>query len=270
MRRLWYWSLVLTSIPVLAIQGWHLRRSAPRFAAAEGERTGIAFAQECGNDGDRQENDRQENELIHLLGLGDSIIAGVGAAQIQDSLTACVANEMAILSKKNIHWAAAGWSGATATELMQHWQQHRAEAKENALQTHIVLISVGVNDVTALHSTQRWRKDLNALLDKVRWIYPEALVCVLGLPDFSCFPLLPFPLNRVLAVRRKIFDQCAREVLSNKPRMIFVANEFKPGKSDFSADGYHPSEASYIVWAQQIVAVLSKCLALDKNTRANV
>ena len=253
MLRVKYWVLFCISFPVIAWQGWRLRRHAPRFPSASGDKPGKVI-------GRRDEGVDQSNIL--LLGLGDSIIAGVGAETTDQTLTAHLAKELAQLTQRSVEWRIAGWSGATAAEITQNWQSQSSSHSLDSNQKQFVLISVGVNNVTALHSTRRWREELIDLLSTVRDRYPQIQIILLGLPDFSCFPLLPRPLRHLLAVRRAVFDGIAKEYAEAQSDILFIENDLNPSPTDFADDGYHPSAESYVLWARHIVTVLDTTLSL--------
>ena len=74
---LWAFSLII--LPVLLWQGWRTRQSAVRLPDA------LPPTQGCFREGSAGPT---------ILGLGDSVIAGVGVERLDDALTACVAREL--------------------------------------------------------------------------------------------------------------------------------------------------------------------------------
>ncbi len=122
----------------------------------------------------------------------------------------------------------------------------------------LVLISVGVNDVTGLTFTRRWRRDLQRLLAGVRARWPEATILFAGLPPMGRFPLPPQPLSFSLGLRAGILDRIAREVISDWPGALHVPTRIDPQVHGFCPDGFHPSAESCTLWARELVALLAE------------
>ena len=90
MRRLLFWS----TLPLLLPQALWVRRRTPRFAAPAGAEGGRVEARGS-PDPSRAQGDATPIPPLRLVGLGDSIIAGVGATVAAECLTAQFAREVA-------------------------------------------------------------------------------------------------------------------------------------------------------------------------------
>lgn len=230
-----FWSL----LPFVAVQGLRLRRTAPRLAGAAGDSTGRIGS----------------GRTLRLLAIGDSIIAGVGAATLDRALIGCTARALVEAMDVAVEWEAHGRSGANSAavlaDLFPAMDLRPADA---------IVVSVGVNDVTALSSTRAWRSNLLALVTALRRHSPDAVIVVAGMPPLRSFPLIPEPLRRLIGLRGETLDAISRELLRDRPGVFHVTVKFDMREGSFCADGFHPSEQSYIEFGQAMAACIAENL----------
>jgi lysophospholipase L1-like esterase len=224
LRRLAFWS----SLPVSAAQGLWLRRTALRLPEASGARCGVAGA----------------GPGIYLLALGDSIIAGVGTGTMEHSLPVQFANALAASRACAVHWRAEGANGADIRDLRERIGGLPADCRAD-----LILISIGVNDVTGLSSVRHWRSQLEWLVNDIRNRWPQAGVVFAGLPPMGRFPLPPQPLRFTLGHRAATLDAEAADIIARQARMLHVPTGISPLEHGFCEDGFHPSAQSCAFWA---------------------
>lgn len=227
MKNLLFW----TAFPFLIPQALYVRRNAPRFAPAGGPQKGSV------GDGDE----------VHLLAIGDSIIAGVGATELSRALVGETANALAEYRGCRVSWRALGVSGYDSAKVLEHLVPELPDVTFD-----YVVVSVGVNDVTGLTTTRQWRRNLSRLLNTLHTRYPTARIALAGLPPLHGFPLLPQPLRAVFGLRARAFDEIAMEVVVADQNALHVPLDFDPDPTKFSPDGYHPSEESYVEFGQHM------------------
>jgi len=191
-----------------------------------------------------------------LLAIGDSIIAGVGADTVADALPGQVAEELARLLDCEIFWSAYGFIGATSSTVRQDLLPRLPSQPFDA-----IVLSVGVNDVTSLRTIRQWSEDLGCLLSELRAHYPDAVIALVGIPPMATFPLLPQPLRSVMGIRAKTLDDAAKAEASKRDKVLHVPIDIEPGPVTFSADGFHPSTASYRELGQGIAEAISPMLS---------
>ena len=97
MRRLVFWA----APPFVLPQAVRVRRNAPRFPAPEGPRSGSVGT----------------GRALRLLAIGDSIVVGVGAKTMEQSLVGRVASRLADRLPARIDWTAVGSIGATTAKV---------------------------------------------------------------------------------------------------------------------------------------------------------
>lgn len=186
------------------------------------------------------------------MALGDSIIAGIGAETCEETLAARLAGALAEQSGYAIEWRAVGESGYAIADLIEAIGKHPAGTRAD-----VVLISIGVNDVTGLRTTSRWRGRIETLADRLRSRFPVALVVFAGLPPMDRFPLPPQPLRYCLGLRARQFDELLATAVGSRDGMLHVRTEIDPARHGFCADGFHPSGETYRIWADELAALLA-------------
>ena len=240
-RNLLFW----IAFPFLIPQALYVRRRAPRSAPAVGPAEGVIG----------------EGEQIRLLAIGDSIIAGVGASTLSRALVGQTAVALAEARDCSVLWQALGQSGYNSKKILQDLVPQLPDDTFD-----YIIVSVGVNDITGLVSIRNWRRNLSLLLHSLQAHSPDALIAVAGMPPMHSFPLLPHPLRAAFGMRARVFDEIAREVLSEHDRSLHIPLDFDPDPSGFASDGYHPSEESYVEFGRKLAERLLDGMA--KNSVA--
>ena len=238
MRRFAFWTL----LPFVVPQALWVRKTAPRFADAAGPADG-AFG---------------SGSTRRLLAVGDSIIAGVGAATLSNALVGRTAAALAEQTACRVSWQALGQTGATSASLLRALPDRLPEGPVDYL-----IVSVGVNDLTRIETRQSFRQQLEQLLALLRERYPDARIAFAGLPPLGLFPLLPQPLRAVFGLRAQSFDLVMQEVLRTAPATVHVPVDFEFRPGAFSADGFHPSEESYVEFGASMAEGL---MSLDRQS----
>jgi lysophospholipase L1-like esterase len=250
MRSLLFWS----ALPFVMPQALWVRARAPRFAgpaaaaeglAAPGAAAGLRSGTPPGAPHTRSRS--ADSPPLRLLGLGDSLIEGVGVTRAEDCLTACCAREFADASGRAVAWQTVGRSGATSAGVL-----HKLAARLPPEPVDFFLVSAGVNDVTALRRRHEWRAHLDALVTRLARHSPDALAVFLGLPPLQRFPVLPSPLAQVLGLRARQLDAVLGAALGALPGARHFRFDFEARPEDFAPDGFHPSGESYARIAREI------------------
>ncbi len=220
-----FWGLFPFALPQAA---W-VRLTAPRFAPAAGPASGRVG----------------EGRPLRLLAVGDSVIAGVGAERVEEALVWGTSQMLANRLGRRVQWTARGRIGEKSRTLLKQLSSDSLESSYD-----VVIVSVGVNDITSMTSPAEWRGNVTALLQHIADRSPEAVIAVAGIPPLGAFPLLPQPLRFAAGQRGLAFDRELMRVVSEFSQALHVPVRFSPCASKFSADGFHPSPSSYSVFAE--------------------
>ena len=227
-------------LPVLLAQGKGVRRRTPRLPDAAGPTEGVV---------------RGGGEPLRLLVLGESTVAGIGAAAHERALTGRVAATLAERTGRAVRWRAAGRSGASAREavaLAAALPDERADA---------IVISLGVNDTLRFRPPALWARDVARLVDAVRARVGPAPVVLAPVPPMHVFPALPQPLRAVLGARARRLDAALARLATRLPATAHVALWVEPAPDLFCEDGFHPSEAGYAIIGERLGDELARMVA---------
>lgn len=224
-------------LPISLLQGIRLRRTATRLPPAPGPR------RSCEGRG----------KPLRLLAIGDSIVDGVGLESTAEILPVQFATVLARRHPLCVHWRLEGRNGVTVAQLLRALNSLRLASAPD-----IVLVSVGVNDVTGLTSRRRWREGLDHLLDRFRERWPDAFIILLGLPEMDRFPLLKGPLRLTLGWRAAMLDELCKRAVSGRGGMCHLACRIDPHRHAFCADGFHPAADTCKLWADGMLQHLGQ------------
>ncbi len=218
-------------MPIAVLQGlWVLQRT-PRLPSPAGcsGRIGIGLG-----------------APLRIVGLGDSIMAGIGVREQCDSLTATYARLLQERLQRDVEWHVHGHNGATSASVL-----HNLAPTVPAAQVY--LLSLGVNDVTWGVEADRFGRNLEELVRLLRRKSPSATILFGGMPPLDCCPVLPWPLNSILAKRAREFQQTAIEVAARHKRVLCFQFPSTMTADQFASDGFHPAENACRRWAEGLL-----------------
>ncbi len=225
-------------LPVLLAQGYWLRRKTPRLPDASGPLEGLV----CG-----------EGKPLKVIALGESTAAGVGARTHEVGLAGQFAAVLSRATKRPVEWSVLARTGINARktrlELVPELAGKRAD---------LIVIALGVNDTIEMLTARRWTADVAALITEVRAQVGEVTVVFSGVPPLDYFPALPEPLSFVLGARSAALERAAIRLASTLDAVVHVPFQIDKGQVGemFCADGFHPSETGYALWAEQLATAL--------------
>ena len=183
---------------------------------------------------------------LHLLGLGDSTIAGVGVDNPMNALTAQFAREVYGYTGRGLTWDALGQRGITAEELLQDYlpQIDRTQAPD------IVLVSIGANDAKNMVAPTRAATAIDVIVDRLHDDFPSASIIVSSLPAFHLFRSLPQPLRSVMAGNGQAIERRVRPRIEQRHYAMMLPPPPHYPAHFFAEDGFHPSAEGYGIWAE--------------------
>jgi len=190
--------------------------------------------------------------------IGDSVAAGVGVARGDDTVAGCLARLLArpgAAASWAIH-ARGGLDARGVTALLD-----RSPVTDDLMVADLVLLSVGVNDLTGGRSTAAWRSDLATLLDRLGTVASDADVVLLGLPPVATFPALPALLRDALGARAARLDVVGADVARTYGvRHLPLDAGLLRSEDAFAEDGFHPSASSHALLAGSVLALLDETM----------
>lgn len=210
----------------------------------------------------RQRTVRSGDSPVHVVWLGDSTSTGVGADTFTDSMAWRVAEG---LSDGPVVVTVLGRSGDQVHEVLD---EQLPELPDVLLPgaDHVVLVSIGANDVTALTRRPTFEQRYLELVDRIEAVVDgagvDARLVLVGIPDIGTAPRLLPPLRQVAGFRgaqldEEIADVARRRGLHHVELADRTSRTFSSDPDRyFSADEYHPSSDGHGVWADAVLASL--------------
>lgn len=187
-------------------------------------------------------------EGIRLTIVGDSLARGWGASAAKHDFASLVYADVRRRSPKTT-LRNLGIPGATTDEIATAEVPHIRDDD-----CSLVVIIAGANDVQKLYTPHHFRASYAELLQNVRARVPHGALVVMGLPDVSLAPLIPWILKPAESWLSKDADAsiaaAARENgAAFVPLYAFSHQEAYRWKSLLSGDGIHPNDEGYRIMA---------------------
>lgn len=214
--------------PLLLLQGLHVRRVTPRLPEPPGPRSGRSGA----------------GAPLRLLVAGDSAAAGVGAPSQDEALAGRLVAELS--TRYTVDWRLEAQTGYTTADA----HGHLAELPPDRVD--VVVLSLGVNDVTRSVGLARWLARQAALADLLQARFAPRAVLFTALPPMHLFPALPQPLRWYLGARARDFNHALADWLRRRQGCHLVSPDFQPDPTHIAGDGFHPGPAAYAAWAARV------------------
>lgn len=225
-----FWVTLGALSPVIAWQGKQVRRQTLRLPEAAGKREQL-------NDDDH----------FRVLIVGDSAAAGVGAEEQSDALLGQLVSR---LSKNHpVGFRLSANTGDSSADLLRKLQIDKASARPFDL----VVISIGVNDVTGFTSLARWGRLLRTIHAEIQQRFQPATILFTQVPPMHHFPALPQPLRWLLGWRARQLNSVLSETLDSE-HILHVSIPFDDAY--MAKDGFHPGPQGYAIWAEEVVRLL--------------
>jgi lysophospholipase L1-like esterase len=219
--------LVLLTLlsPLLWLQARHVRRTAPRMPEPPGHRAGTAGS----------------GSLVRLLVAGDSGAAGVGAASQEQALCGQLVQRLS--QHHTVQWCVLAVNGLDTPGLMQLLKDSPAE------QFDVVVLSMGANDATGLCAPLRWAQWQNGLAELIADRFNPHLLIHSAVPPMHACKALPQPLRWFMGRWAQQMNTTLQGQLADQDRRTLHWHPASTTSAGMAADGIHPSDAGYSVWA---------------------
>ena len=220
--------VTLALAPILFFQGRRVRLSTPRLPEPPGDRAGV----------------QGEGTLLRLLILGDSAAAGVGASHQSEALSGNLIAELS--ADYRLDWRLIAKTGATTQSTLKAREKLTDETFD------IVVLSLGVNDVTGQVALPTWLEQQRSLRSWCFNTLGAKLVISSGLPLMGQFPALPQPLRWYLGRRANQFDGALKRELDKVQSSEYSSLRFSSTPDLMASDGFHPGPEIYAEWAKRV------------------
>lgn len=224
---------MLPFAPFLYLQGQYVRRKIGLLPDAQGEKRGISG---------------KGDEIVKMLVIGESTVAGLGARTHEAALAGQFAHFLSAKIGKKIEWLVIGKNGVTAKRTIELLVPQIPSGEK----FDYIMLGVGGNDVLKLSSPRKWRRDALELLAIMRETFPKAVFFMTNAPAVHLSPVLPQPLKFILGNLSALHDKNSQEFMAQMEKVHYFhrPDEVTEG---FFADGIHPSEKGYTDWSRRMI-----------------
>jgi lysophospholipase L1-like esterase len=185
---------------------------------------------------------------IVYVALGDSTGAGVGARE--GGYVARIFNRL-VERRPGSKLSNLCVSGATTVDLVRS-QLDRGVA----LNPDLVTVGIGINDIGHGLTLEQFSKNYEEIISTLKE-KTHAQIVVTNIPDISTAPRIPGPMRSEYQRQIEQFSERLGEIAGRHGVTVFDVHtitkaELPSHPEYFSADGFHPSDAGYELWASSM------------------
>jgi lysophospholipase L1-like esterase len=193
---------------------------------------------------------------LHYVALGDSTGSGVGA---RDGGYVARLFKRVLKERPESQLTNLCVSGATTEDVISE-QLDRAIAAKPSL----ITLGIGINDIGHGVSLETFAENYERIVSRLR-SHPDTPLIITNIPDTSTAPRIPEMMRAEINRRIVVFNKKINEIAFRHGATVFdvysVTHEVLPDHPEyFSADGFHPSDAGYEVWAQAMWPTVGKTI----------
>jgi acyl-CoA thioesterase-1 len=212
----------------------------------------------CGNNSDANMSRANQPTVmpgpINYLALGDSTGAGVGARDGGYVLRLFKRLEQERPGSTLTNLCV---SGATTADLLRDQLDRGISSKPQ-----LITIGIGTNDVGHNVSVQRFAENYKTMLERLK-SETQAVIVISNIPDVSSSPRIPassrYEYQQMVKEFNRRIDQLADAYGIAVFDVYTITHEELPKHPEyFSADQFHPSDAGYQLWADEMWPILAK------------
>ena len=218
--------------PLLWLEGKYVRHVTPKLPEPPGPREGTTG----------------QGPLLRLLIAGDSAAAGVGAASQDDALSGRLVERLR--PHFTVEWRLLAINGLDSPGLVKLLEEAPAD------HFGVVVLSIGVNDVTSLRSPSQWLQWQDQLANVIQLRFKPQLLIHSAIPPMHGFTALPQPLRWFMGRWATEMNRRLDAQLSGKTERILHWPFQEAAAEGLAADGFHPGPVGYDIWAEGLSKVI--------------
>ena len=195
---------------------------------------------------------------VRYVALGDSTGAGIGARnggyvarvfkRIESMRSGSTLTNLCV-------------SGATSADVLNRQLERGVAAEPN-----LVTLGIGINDIGHGLELEEFAENYDAILKRLKE-GTRATIVVSNLPDISSAPRIPPTLRSEYQQRIIVFNRKLEEIANRHGVVVFdvfgiTHQELAQHPEYFSADGFHPSDPGYELWADQMWPTIARVIGV--------
>ncbi len=198
---------------------------------------------------------RTTGPLVYVA-LGDSTGAGIGA---RDGGYVARLHKRILERRPDSKLVNLCVSGATTEDVLRGQLDRGVAANPD-----LVTLGIGINDIGHGLTLEQFSKNYEEILSTLRQ-KTQAAIVVTNLPDISSAPRIPGSMRahyqqQIAQYSRRLEEIAARHSVTIFDVYAITTRELASHPEYFSADGFHPSDAGYEYWAEEMWPTLARVL----------
>jgi acyl-CoA thioesterase-1 len=198
---------------------------------------------------------------VYYVALGDSTGAGVGAREggyVARLFRRILTHQP---ESKLTNYCV---SGATTSDVLREQLDPGISAKPN-----LVTLGIGINDIGHGVSIEEFSRNYEQILTKLE-SNTQATIVVTNIPDISSAPRIPPAVSAEYHQFIVEFNRTLQDIASKHQVVVVdvytITHEQLPLHPEyFSADGFHPSDKGYELWAEQMWPMVAQSIGLTSD-----
>lgn len=214
--------------PIFWMQGKYVRRVTPRMPEPVGPRSGTVG----------------KGPLLRILVAGDSAAAGVGASSQDQALCGQLVERLS--EHHTVQWCVLAVNGLDSPGLLTLLECAPAARFD------VVVLSMGVNDVTGLLSPSRWLQWQNRLACVIESRFKPTLIIHSAVAPMHLFSALPQPLRWFMGRWALEMNRVLAVLLVGQTKRTMHWHPKATAGEGLAIDGFHPSAFGYALWAESL------------------
>jgi len=196
---------------------------------------------------------------IVYVALGDSTGAGVGARE--GGYVARLFKRL-VARRPGSRLTNLCVSGATTADLLRDQLERGV-----AMNPDLVTVGIGINDIGHGLTLEQFSKNYEEILSTLRE-KTRAQIVVTNIPDVSSAPRIPGSLRSQYQQEIMRYSRRLEEIAGRHGATVFdvytITHEQLASHPEyFSADGFHPSDDGYELWATQMWPTVAKVIGVQ-------
>ncbi|HEX2272028.1 MAG TPA: SGNH/GDSL hydrolase family protein [Pyrinomonadaceae bacterium] len=131
----------------------------------------------------------------------------------------------------------------------------------------LVTLGIGINDIGHGFTIEQFARNYEEILRTLKE-KTQAAIVVTNIPDISSAPRIPAPMRNEYQQQIARFNERLEEIARRHDVTVFdiysiTRRELPSHPEYFSADGFHPSDEGYELWAKEMWSTLAKVIGVQ-------
>jgi lysophospholipase L1-like esterase len=206
-------------------------------------------------DATNQANNMETTNIVYSA-LGDSLTAGAGVDNYQESLSYVLATKLSG-GEKTVILNNHSLPGIETAGIISDYLEPAISDDPD-----LVTVLIGINDIHNKVSAAHFRKNYEEILSRLKQT-TKADIYLISIPFIGADSLMLPPYQALFDARTKEFNKIIKE-LADKYTVNYIdvyaptVDLFKTSGDHYSRDLFHPSASGYKLWADIIYADINK------------